>query len=206
MKTENIIKKSIQSLLIILMLFIIALTFSACAQVRVMTITNADDTIDEIVTVSISVEEILNSGYNVSELKLDIETKSQAQAQTMKDNLNDKIFKDLLRVGDAESVAVLNSFLDGISVIKSDWKDNTYAIGIRFKNIDVYGSHHLSAFVTPGNVKFILMSQSKTVDTKSFFDAVYEDYIKIILNPFYELQTPIQHDQLTAHIKQLLKQ
>jgi len=134
----KIIKNSIRTLLVILMLFVVALTFSACAQVRVMTITNDDDTIDELVSVTIVPEEVLNAGYNLTELKLDIETKSKAQAQTMKDKLNNKIFKDLLLVNDEESVKVLNSFKDGISVVKSDWKDNTYAIGIRFKNIDVY--------------------------------------------------------------------
>ena len=120
------------------MLFVVALTFSACAQVRVMTIINDDDTIDELVSVTIVPEEVLNAGCNLTELKLDIETKSEAQATLMKDKLNDKIFKDLLLVGDAESIKVLNSFKDGISVVKSAWKDNTYAIGIRFKNIDVY--------------------------------------------------------------------
>ncbi len=134
----NIIKKSIQLLLTILMLMIIALSFSACAQVRIMTITNDDNTIDELVTISISTEEVLSAGYNVGELKLNIQTKSQEQAHLMKDALNQKIFNDLLKVGDEESVKILNSFKDGISVIKSDWKDNNYAIGIRFKNIDVY--------------------------------------------------------------------
>ncbi|EDR27836.1 trafficking protein particle complex subunit, putative [Entamoeba dispar SAW760] len=75
-----------------------------------------------------------------------------------------------------------------------------------FKSIDVYGSHHLSAFVTSGNIKFVLMSTSKTDDTKGFFTSVYEDYVKIILNPFYELQTPIESEGLNTHIKQLLKQ
>ena len=134
----KIIKNSIRTLLVLLMLFVIALTFSACAQVRVMTITNDDGAIDELVSIAIIPEEVLNAGYNLTELKLDIETKSKAQAQTMKDKLNNKIFKDLLLVNDEESIKVLNSFKDGISVVKSDWKDNTYAIGIRFKNIDVY--------------------------------------------------------------------
>ena len=134
----KIIKNSIKSLLVLLMLLVVALTFSACAQIRVMTITNDDDTIDELVSVTIVHEEVLNAGYNLTELKLDIETKSQAQAENMKDKLNQKINYDLFRVNDEESVKVLNSFKDGISVIKSDWKNNTYAIGIRFKNIDVY--------------------------------------------------------------------
>lgn len=138
MEIKNIINKSIKSLFILLMLLIIALTFSACAQVRVMTITNSDDTIDEIVTVSLVAKDVVAAGYSVSELKNDITTKSQAQAQTMKEDLNEKIFKDLLLVRDEESIAILNSFKDGISVIKSDWNNDVYAIGIRFKNIDVY--------------------------------------------------------------------
>ena len=56
----------------------------------------------------------------------------------MKDELNEKIFNDLLLTTDDETISTLNDFKDGISIIKSDWKDNTYAIGIRFKNIDVY--------------------------------------------------------------------
>ena len=134
---KNIIKKSINSLLIILMLLIVALTFSACAQVRVMTITNEDNTIDELVTVSIIPEEIISAGYSVAELKDDILIKSQAQAQTMKDELNKKIFEDYYRVDEA-SKEILNSFKDGIEIIQSDWEENTYSIGVRFKNIDVY--------------------------------------------------------------------
>lgn len=132
------IKKLINSTFAILLLLIVTITFCACSQVRVMTITNKDNTIDEIVSVTLIPEEVLNAGYNLSELKSDIEIKSEAQAQTMKDKLNNKIFNDLLLVGDEESVKTLNSFKDGISVIQRDWKDNTYAIGIRFKNIDVY--------------------------------------------------------------------
>ena len=99
---------------------------------------------------------------------------------------------------------VLNQFviLSALDYIEEKKKSSQK---MYFKNIDVYGSHHLSAFVTPGNIKFILMTQSKTIDTRSFFESVYEDYVKIILNPFYELQTPIVSDNLTQHIRQLLK-
>ena len=121
-----------------MLLMCVTLCFSACAQVRVMTVTNTDDTIDELVTVTILPEEVLSVGYNISDLKLDIETNSIAKAQDMADKLNEKIFADLLVVRDSESISTLNSFKDGISVIKSDWNNNTYAIGIRFKNIDIY--------------------------------------------------------------------
>ena len=121
-----------------MLLMCVTLCFSACAQVRVITVTNTDDTIDELVTVTILPEEVLSVGYNISDLKLDIETNSIAKAQDMADKLNEKIFADLLVVRDSESISTLNSFKDGISVIKSDWNNNTYAIGIRFKNIDIY--------------------------------------------------------------------
>ena len=134
----KIIKNSIKYLFIALMLIISALSFSACSQVRVMTITNEDGSIDEVVGVSLNIEDIVSSDYDINEIKNDIMINSQAQAQEMKDELDAKIFRDLIIVRDEESVEILNSYKNGISVIKSDWSDNYYAIGIRFKNIDVY--------------------------------------------------------------------
>ena len=173
-----------------MLLFIVTLTFSACAQVRVMTITNDDDTIDELVTVTIVPEEVFNAGYNLSELKLDIETNSIAEAQKMADKLNQKIFADLLLVRDEESVNTLNGFKDGISVIKSDWNNNTYAIGIRFKNIDVYKYYY-----------GITESTSVEMQTEEhfFYDKVYyyasTMYVKhhdlyTLVNNYYSTQYP----------------
>ncbi len=131
-------KKLIKLIIVLLLLMFVTITFSACAQVRVMTITNDDNSIDELVTVTIVPEEIISAGYNVTDLKTNISEKSQAEAKDMKDKLNLKISLDLLTTNDKETIEILNSFKDGIEVVKSDWKDNTYAIGIRFKNIDVY--------------------------------------------------------------------
>ncbi|ELP92259.1 trafficking protein particle complex subunit, putative [Entamoeba invadens IP1] len=99
---------------------------------------------------------------------------------------------------------VLNQFviLSALDFIEEKKKSSSK---MYFKTIDVYGSHHLSAFVTAGNVKFILMSSAKTDETKAFFNAVYELYVKIVLNPFYELQSPIESDTLTEKIQVLLK-
>ena len=161
---KKTIKNSIKSLFLILMLMIVALTFSACAQVRTMTITNVDDTIDVLVTVTIIPQEILNAGYNLSELKLDIETKSEAQAELMKDKLNQKVFVDLMSVADNESRETLNSFKNGIEVIKSEWNNNTYAIGIRFKNIDVYKYYY--------NISDNTKTEMQT-EEHFFYDKVY---------------------------------
>ena len=103
-----------------------------------MTISNSDGTIDELVTISIEPTEIVSAGYGLNEFKTDVEEKSQAQAQLMADKLNQKINNDLFKVLDKESREILNSYFNGIEVVKSDWNNNTYAIGIRFKNIDIY--------------------------------------------------------------------
>lgn len=139
MKINNVIKKSIKSLMLVLLLLVIALSFCGCAQVRAITISNDDGTVEELVTISLDTEAVVSAGYSVSELKIDIETKAKAQAQLMKDVLNQKVINDLFNVGtDLESANVLNSYKDGISIVSNNWKENDYVIGIRFKNIDVY--------------------------------------------------------------------
>lgn len=132
------IKKINKPIILILLLMIVTFCFSACAQVRVMTITNKDDSIDELVTITLVKEDVINAGYNINELKQDIQTNSIKKAQELADKLNQKIFTDLLLVNDKESIDTLNSYKDGISVIKSEWKNDVYAIGIRFKNVDIY--------------------------------------------------------------------
>lgn len=184
------IKTLNKSIILIMLLLCVTLCFSACAQVRVMTITNADDTIDELVTITIVSEEVLNAGYNLNDLKLDIETNSIAKAQDMADKLNQKIFTDLLLVRDEESVNTLNSYKDGISVIKTDWNNNTYAIGIRFKNIDVYKYY----YGISDNVETTIYTEEHF-----FYDKVYyyasTMYVKhhdlyTLVNNYYSVQYP----------------
>lgn len=160
MKIEKINKP----IIIFMLLLSVALCFSACAQVRVMTITNQDNTIDELVTITIVPEEVLNAGYNIAELKLDIESNSITQAQDMVDKLNDKIALDLLLSTDKETISTLNTFKDGLSVIKSEWSNNTYAVGIRFKNIDVYKYYY--------NISENIKTESFT-EKHFFYDKVY---------------------------------
>ena len=184
------IKAINKSIILILLMFFITLTFSACSQVRVMTITNEDNSIDELVTVTLIPEEVVSFGYSVEELKLDIQTNSQTKAQDMADKLNQKIFADLLLTFDAETIATLNSFKDGISVVKSDWKNNTYTIGIRFKNIDVYKYYY--------NISDNIKTEMQT-EKHFFYDKVYyyasTMYVKHhdlynLVNNYYSTQYP----------------
>ena len=173
-----------------MLLFCVTICFSACAQVRVMTITNEDGTIDEFVSVSLNSEELNNYGYNLEELKYSIETNSVAEAQKMSDKLNQKIFDDLFLTFDAETISTLNSYRNGIEVVKSKWVDNNYNIAVRFKNIDVYKYYY--------NITDDVKVEMKT-EEHFFYDKVYyyasTMYVKhhdlyTLVNNFYSAQYP----------------
>eukprot|EP00808_Paulinella_micropora_P007237 g10463.t1 len=72
------------------------------------------------------------------------------------------------------------------------------------KIVDKFNDVVISAFVTPGHTKFMLLHGPKTDEnsTKGFFTEVYELYLKILLNPFYEKNTMIQSSLFDLRVKQ----
>ena len=54
-------------------------------------------------------------------------------------------------------------------------------------------------------MKFILKT-TKQDDSKAFLTAMYQEYVNIVLNPFYELHSPIDPRLLNDRVKTLLKQ
>lgn len=131
-------KKITKSLIIVFMLLIFAISFCGCVSVQAVMKTNDDGTIDECVYFSLDVEKVVEAGYDVNQMKDDIYLTSLNQAQIYVDNLNEKIENDLLLVNDDESVKVLNSYLNGIKVIHTQWTNNKLMVGIRFGSVDVY--------------------------------------------------------------------
>lgn len=180
----------IKLICVVVLFLFITITFSACAQVRVMTITNEDNSIDELVSISLNQEEVVKGGYNLGLLKLDIESNSKLQANKMIDKLNLKISNDLKKVSDQESIKILNSFVDGISLVSSKWENNVYVVGVRFLNIDVYKYY----YDIDDEVK------TKTyLDEHFFYNKVYyyanTMYVKhndlyAFMNSYYSVQYP----------------
>ena len=162
------VKKISKPILLIFMLLIMAFTFSACASVRATIITNEDNTIDEVVTIKLNPEEILSTGESVKEVQDYIYTLSLGVAKAMCDDLNIKIAEDLLLNVNAETELILLSYKNGMNVVKSDWKNNEFTIGIRFNNPDVYKYFY---GITEDNNKPLYYKEEHLLYTKIYFYA-----------------------------------
>ncbi|EEY55507.1 trafficking protein particle complex subunit 2, putative [Phytophthora infestans T30-4] len=74
------------------------------------------------------------------------------------------------------------------------------------KVVDRFNDQLVSAFVTASGVKFLLLHETRNDDTvKAFFHEVHELYVKLLMNPFYEYDTPISSEVFDARVKTLAR-
>ncbi|ORX58979.1 Sedlin [Hesseltinella vesiculosa] len=91
---------------------------------------------------------------------------------------------------------IVHAALDVVEEVQ--W--NTQAMFL--KSIDRFNEYFVSCFVTAGNVKLMLLHDQKSEDSiKNFFNEVYEQYIKVLLNPFYEKNSLITNGQFDQKVK-----
>ncbi|KAF5339534.1 hypothetical protein D9611_011468 [Ephemerocybe angulata] len=82
---------------------------------------------------------------------------------------------------------VANASLDVLENVV--FRDN----GMYLKGVDKFNEWTVSAFVTAGNMKFILLHEGKNDDgIRGFFFEVWELYVKTMANPFHSAHTPIR--------------
>eukprot|EP00996_Jenningsia_fusiforme_P004136 NODE_4940_length_740_cov_34.662808_g4584_i0.p2 GENE.NODE_4940_length_740_cov_34.662808_g4584_i0~~NODE_4940_length_740_cov_34.662808_g4584_i0.p2 ORF type:complete len:137 (+),score=33.37 NODE_4940_length_740_cov_34.662808_g4584_i0:169-579(+) len=76
------------------------------------------------------------------------------------------------------------------------------------KTVDRFNDCLISAYVTPGCIKFLMM-HFDTIrhedNVRVFFSEVYDLYLKTLLNPFYEFNSPIVSPVFDARVKALLR-
>ena len=94
---------------------------------------------------------------------------------------------------------VLHSSLDFVEK-KMFWTNQIY-----LKQVDAHKDSLVSAFLTAGNDKFLLLHSGKTgEDTiKQFFLELYDLYVKTMMNPFYEPNTKINFPAFDKWVKEL---
>ncbi|KDE09223.1 hypothetical protein MVLG_00544 [Microbotryum lychnidis-dioicae p1A1 Lamole] len=70
------------------------------------------------------------------------------------------------------------------------------------KSIDKFQEWTISVWITPGGVKLILLHEVKNDDgIRLFFQETWENYVKTLLNPFHELNSPINSPVFDARVK-----
>ncbi|BGP16496.1 hypothetical protein JCM10213_001167 [Rhodosporidiobolus nylandii] len=74
--------------------------------------------------------------------------------------------------------------------------------GMYLKSIDKFHEWTVSAWLTPGGVKIILLHELKNDEgIRLFFQEVWETYVKTLLNPFHELNAPIRNQTFDTRVK-----
>ncbi|KAF5836816.1 component of TRAPP complex [Dunaliella salina] len=95
---------------------------------------------------------------------------------------------------------VLHASLDAVDEVMWSSKDPHLKAVDRFNNLTV------TAFVTPGNARFLLLHDGRNDDSiRTFFTEVYEIYLRVILNPLHVATTRITNREFDRKVKLLAK-
>ncbi|CAG8563294.1 3021_t:CDS:2 [Paraglomus brasilianum] len=95
---------------------------------------------------------------------------------------------------------IVHSALDIVEELQ--WKSNAMYL----KSIDKFNEWLISAYVTAGNIKLMLLHETKNEEgIKTFFNECHELYIKMLLNPFYEVNSPITSSAFDTRVRFVAK-
>lgn len=95
---------------------------------------------------------------------------------------------------------ILHSSLDLVEELQ--WAQTT----LYLKNIDNFNHLMVSCFLTAGNIKFLLLHDTKAEDAiRQFFSDVHEVYTKTLMNPFYEIDMRITSIVFDARVRAAAK-
>jgi len=74
--------------------------------------------------------------------------------------------------------------------------------GMYLKAVDKFNEWTVSAFVTAGNMKFVLLHEAKNEEgIRAFFTEVWELYVKTAMNPFHRSDRAIRSPVFDARVR-----
>ena len=95
---------------------------------------------------------------------------------------------------------VLHAALDSVDILAPQTKE------LYLKTVDRFNALSVSAFVTPSDVRFLLLHEGRHEDAvKNFFLEVYEAHLKVMLNPFHTFKTKISSREFDKKIRMAAK-
>ncbi|KAJ1928712.1 TRAPP subunit [Tieghemiomyces parasiticus] len=114
-------------------------------------------------------------------------------------------FKDTAPSAKKEEARYLNQFVAHAAL---DIIDEAVCAtnDLYLRTVDKYNELNVSCYVTPSNIRFILLHDNKADDSiRQFFIECHELYIKILCNPFYMINTPITSAPFDIRVKSLAR-
>ncbi|CCX30393.1 Sedlin [Pyronema domesticum] len=95
---------------------------------------------------------------------------------------------------------ILHSALDIVEEVQWVQKE------LYLKTVDRFNNLLVSCFLTAGNIKFLLLHDSKAEDPiRQFFADVHEAYVKTLMNPFYEVDMRITSTVFDSKVRAAAK-
>ncbi|KAI9218514.1 Sedlin [Blastocladiella britannica] len=95
---------------------------------------------------------------------------------------------------------VLHAALDFVD--EAMWQSQNMYIRV----VDKFNDWLVSSYVSAGGLRFMLLHSVKNEDgIRNFFTEVHELYIRHLLNPFYDVDSPITTPAFDLKVRQLAK-
>ena len=78
--------------------------------------------------------------------------------------------------------------------------------GLYFKALDDFYGYTISAFMTGGCTRFVIMHDTRNEEAiRQFFWDVYDMYVKMLMSPFRRLGDPIETPAFDSRVRALAK-